>query len=144
MMIKRGTFVLVTFSAILCASFFQQASGAVISGTSCSTIGKVKIDLGKKYFCVSRNNSLVWNKGINWSAPKPATSPTPTNAPSSPAAEVFKINDRNVGALIWAEEFNPAPALDSKIWTADTAVTQQAMVAVLATIMSLSISYPKL
>jgi len=118
MMIKKGTSVVMILIGILCASFFQQASGAVISGTSCSTIGKVKIDSGKKYFCVSRNNSLVWNKGINWSVPKPATSPSPTNVPSSPVAEIVKINDRNVGTLIWAEEFNPAPALDSKIWTA--------------------------
>ena len=108
-MIKRVTSVVIAFTAILCASFFQQANGAVLSGTSCPSIGKVKIDSGKKYFCVIRNNSLVWNKGINWAAPKPA---------SSPAAEIVKINDRNVGALIWNEEFNPAPALNSKIWTA--------------------------
>ena len=72
-MIKRVTSVVIAFTAILCASFFQQANGAVISGTSCPSIGKVKIDSGKKYFCVIRNNSLVWNKGINWAAPKPAS-----------------------------------------------------------------------
>ena len=108
-MIKRGTSVVIAFAAILCASFFQEASGATISGISCSTIGKVKIDSGKKSFCVSRNNLLVWNRGVNWAAPKPA---------SSPAAEIVEINDRNFGALIWNEEFDPAPSLDSKIWTA--------------------------
>ena len=106
---KSRSSVVIALVTILSASFFQLASGAVISGSSCPSIGKVKIDSGKKYFCVSRNNSLVWNKGINWAAPKPA---------SSPAAEIVKINDRNVGALIWNEEFNPAPVLNSKIWTA--------------------------
>jgi len=107
--IIKAISVVVTFIAILSASFFQQASGAMISGTTCSNIGKVKFDSGKKHFCVSRNNSLVWNKGIYWAVPKPA---------SSPAAEIVKINDLNVGALIWAEEFDPAPGLNSKIWTA--------------------------
>ena len=109
MLKKRSSSVVIALVTILSASFFQLASGSVISGTSCPSIGKVKIDSGKKYFCVSRNNFLVWNRGINWAAPKPA---------SSPAAEIVKINDRNVGALIWNEEFNPAPSLDSKIWTA--------------------------
>jgi beta-glucanase (GH16 family) len=122
MMKKRSSSVVIALATIFIASFFQIANGSVVSGTPCPNIGKVKIDSGKKYFCVSRNNSLVWNKGVNWVAPKPASSPSPTKSPnvvpSSPAAEIVKINDRKVGALIWNEEFDPAPTLNSKIWTA--------------------------
>jgi len=53
----------------------------IVPGTACPSLGITKIDAGKKYFCVLRKDSLLWNKGVNWVARTPATSPTPTPSP---------------------------------------------------------------
>lgn len=55
----------------------------IVPGTACPSLGITKIDAGKKYFCVLRKDSLLWNKGVDWVARTPATSPAPT--PSSVA-----------------------------------------------------------
>lgn len=106
--------------AVLCLTSSQFANGAAIPGTSCPTIGKTKIDGGKKYFCVSRNNSLVWNKGVNWVGPTPTPSPTPspTVTPPEPVVEKVLIPNHAIGEVIWSEEFNKPSVLDSNIWTA--------------------------
>ena len=105
-------------ATIFFASFYQIANGSIVSGTPCTDVGKVKIDSGKKHFCVIRNKALIWNKGTNSVAPKPASTPFPSQAPSSPAVEFVKIGDHQIGPLLWKEEFNSGLNLNSKIWTA--------------------------
>ena len=120
-MSKRLTRVVAILIAVLCLTSSQFANSAVISGTSCPALGKTKIDAGKKYFCVSRNNSLVWNKGVNWETRNPVISPTPIPTPTpspEPVVDNVTIENHSIGEVIWAEEFNNNSALDSKIWSA--------------------------
>ena len=122
-MSKRLTRVVAILIAVLCLTSSQFANSAGISGTSCPTLGITKVDAGKKYFCVSRKNSLVWNKGVNWVVPTPVISVTPSPTPSptiatpEPVVENVVIANHAIGEVIWAEEFNNNSALDSKIWT---------------------------
>jgi len=129
---KRVTRVAAILVAVLCLTSSQFANSAGVTGTSCPALGKTKIDAGKKYFCVSRNNLLVWNKGIvdpkpvilATPSPTPSLSPSPTPSPSptiispSPVVNDVTIENHSIGGVIWAEEFNNKSALDSKIWSA--------------------------
>ena len=74
----------------------------IVPGTSCPSLGITKIDGGKKYFCVLRKDSLLWNKGVDWVARTPASSPTPTPTPT-PAPLVKSVLENQLSAAYKSE-----------------------------------------
>lgn len=130
-MLKNKQTKIILLCFLISLAFSQTAVSVELSGSSCPKIGKVTIDSGKKYFCVLRNGSLKWNKGINWRAPLLNSNQNSTkidtnnsevlqssNVESSSAStNKIKIDNRETGLLIWSDEFN-SNLLDLKTWTA--------------------------
>ena len=59
------------------------AAATIKAGDTCPKLGKITTQNNIKYFCIKKNNKLVWNKGVKTAVKvTPAPTPTPTPKPS--------------------------------------------------------------
>ena len=58
------------------------AAATIKAGDTCPKLGKITTQNNIKYFCIKKNNKLVWNKGVK-TAVKVTPAPTPTPTPKA-------------------------------------------------------------
>jgi hypothetical protein len=85
------------------------ASLAVVkAGSTCSKLGVTSTIAGKKYTCIKSGKKLVWNKGVNVAAAKPAATPTPTPTVTAEPKAPTSFNDlienyQGIANVVWNE-----------------------------------------
>jgi len=84
------------------------AVAAAKSGAACSKLGATSTYAGKKYTCVKSGKKLVWNKGVNVAAAKPAATPTPTPTATAEPKAPTSFNDlienyQGIANVVWNE-----------------------------------------